>query len=305
MGPGPHLRHTLGVGEASGQRGVVNPCGKPCGRGCGTGRDPVENLPAGGHGAVEDTPGRPAYAALTSDNVPPRPVDRRISEVARRGGTRGVRRGTRRRPAPDRLPPRAGPRGHLQGQGVPGCGRRDPAAAGGAGGRGRRGRHAHRAARRRRQLGPGHRRGGAGGAARAAGPARDGARRTAHRTRPGAARPPPRRPALALGLVRRRFADRGDGLHRDRARPRLPRAHRPLAAAQGGPRPEPQPPRHPARRRRRDQRPPLRGDVHVAEGDRGRHPPRRLARPDRRDARRGWTCAWPASTRSSTWTSAR
>ena len=42
-----------------------------------------------------------------------------------------------------------------------------------------------------------------------------------------------RRPALAQRLVRRRLADRGDGLHRDRARPRLPRAHRPLAAAEG------------------------------------------------------------------------
>ena len=48
-----------------------------------------------------------------------------------------------------------------------------------------------------------------------------------------------RRPALPLRLVRRRLADRGDGVHRDRARPRVPRAHRPLAAAHGGPRPEP------------------------------------------------------------------
>ncbi len=34
-----------------------------------------------------------------------------------------------------------------------------------------------------------------------------------------------------LGLVRRRLADRGDGVHRDRARPRVPGAHRPLAPA--------------------------------------------------------------------------
>ena len=58
-----------------------------------------------------------------------------------------------------------------------------------------------------------------------------GARRPAHRGRPRAARPAPRRPALALGLVRRRLADRGDGVHRDRARPRVPGAHRPLAPA--------------------------------------------------------------------------
>ncbi len=40
---------------------------------------------------------------------------------------------------------------------------------------------------------------------------------------------------LALRLVRRRLADRGDGDDRDRARSRLPRAHRPLAATQGRP----------------------------------------------------------------------
>ena len=93
-----------------------------------------------------------------------------------------------------------------------------------------------------------------------------------------------RRPALALGLVGRRLADRGDGVHRDRARPRLPRAHRPLAAAHRRPRAERRAADPPARRRRRGQRPPG-WRLHAAEGDRGRHPRRRLARPGRRPAR--------------------
>ena len=78
---------------------------------------------------------------------------------------------------------------------------------------------------------------------------------------PGGQRAPgraARRPALPLRLVRRRLADRGDGVHRDRARPRLPRAHRPLAAAHGRPRPERRAAGPPARRRRRGQRAPRR-----------------------------------------------
>ena len=59
------------------------------------------------------------------------------------------------------------------------------------------------------------------------------ARRPAHRRRRRPARRAARRLPLALRLVRRRLADRGDGDDRHRARPRLPRAHRPLAAAQG------------------------------------------------------------------------
>ena len=101
--------------------------------------------------------------------------------------------------------------------------------------------------------------------------------------RPGAAGRAPWRPALPLGLVRRRLADRGDGVHRGRARPRLPRAHRPLAAAHRRPRPQRRTPRPPARRRRRGQRPPRRL-LHPAQGHRGRHPRRRRPRPDRRDA---------------------
>ena len=50
-------------------------------------------------------------------------------------------------------------------------------------------------------------------------------------SRRAAGRPPP-----PLRLVRRRAHDRGDGAPRDRARPRVPRAHRPLAAAQDRPR---------------------------------------------------------------------
>ena len=48
-----------------------------------------------------------------------------------------------------------------------------------------------------------------------------------------------RRPALALRLVRRRLADRGDGVHRDGAGTRVPRADRPLAPADRRQRPQP------------------------------------------------------------------
>ena len=138
--------------------------------------------------------------------------------------------------------------------------RRDPAAAGRRGGRARRGRHPHRPARASAPstaqviADAGPRR-----AARAAGHARGGARRAARpqggqELRARAAR----RPALALRLVRRRLADRGDGVHRDRARPRLPRAHRPLAAADRRQRAERRAADPPARRRRRGQRAPRR-----------------------------------------------
>ncbi len=93
-----------------------------------------------------------------------------------------------------------------------------------------------------------------------------------------------RRPALPLRLVRRRVADRGDGVHRDRARPRVPRAHRPLAAAHRGPRPEPGAADPAARGGGGRQRPPRRHRLHPAQGDRGRHPRRRRAGPDRRAA---------------------
>ena len=116
--------------------------------------------------------------------------------------------------------------------------------------------------------------------------AREGARRPADQGRPRAARPAPRRPALALGLVRRRLADRGDGVHRDRARPRVPGAHRPLAPAPRRQRAERRAAEQAARRRRRGQRAPRRGRrLHAAQGHRGRHPRRRQPRPDRGDAR--------------------
>ena len=149
-----------------------------------------------------------------------------------------------------------------------------------AGGRG----PPHRPARHRRQLRQGDRGGGARRGARAAGDAGGRARRAAGARRPGAAGRAAGRPALPLRLVRRRLADRGDGVHRGRARPRLPRAHRPLAAAHGRPRPQRRAARPPARRRRRGQRPPRRL-VPPAQGHRGRHPRRRRPRPDRGDAR--------------------
>ena len=102
--------------------------------------------------------------------------------------------------------------------------------------------------------------------------------------REGPPRGAARRPALPLGLVRRRLADRGDGLHRDGARPRVPRAHRPLAAPDRGQRAQPGPAHQAARGRRRGQPAPRRLRLHAAEGDRGRHPRRRWSRPDRGDA---------------------
>ncbi len=99
--------------------------------------------------------------------------------------------------------------------------------------------------------------------------------------------PPARRPALAQRLVRRGLADRGDGVHRDRAGPRLPGAHRPLSAAEGGQRALGGAADPPARRRRGRQRAPGPGGrprLPAAQGHRGRHPRRRRARPDRGDA---------------------
>ena len=130
-----------------------------------------------------------------------------------------------------------------------------------------RGRHAHRAARHRRQLGAGDRRRGARRGARAAGRARGAS--TPARWPPGGARAAgraARRPALPLRLVRRRLADRGDGVHRDRARPRVPRAHRPLAAADGRPRAQRRAADPAARRGRRGQRPPRRRGFTLLKG---------------------------------------
>ena len=203
----------------------------------------------------------------------------------RRVGRRGVPGGTGRGAAPDRVPARAGPRGHLQGQGLPRRRRR----------RSCRCRPRTSPARSRTAPSPTLPGVGASSAkviaqavrgrgARAARRAGARARRSADRRGSRAARRAARRPALALGLVRRRLADRGDGVHRDRARPRLPRAHRPLAAAHRRPRAERRAADPPARRRRRGQRPPGRRRLHAAQGDRGRHPRRRLARPGRRPA---------------------
>ena len=82
------------------------------------------------------------------------------------------------------------------------------------------------------------------------------ARRPAHQRWRRAARRAAWRPALALRLERRRLADRGDGDDGHRARSRLPRAHRPLAAAQGRPRVVGRAAAAPARRGRGGQRAP-------------------------------------------------
>ena len=107
---------------------------------------------------------------------------------------------------------------------------------------------------------------------RDAGAAREarGGLRAAGQGRRRGAREAQGRPPLPLRLVRRRVADRGDGLHRHRAGPRLPRAHRPLAAADRRQRAERRAADPPARRRRGDQRPPRRqttdGDFTLLKG---------------------------------------
>ena len=97
---------------------------------------------------------------------------------------------------------------------------------------------------------------------------------------PWRSRPPGRSPRAArrcgrplrgdlhspLRLVRRRLADRGDGVHRDRARPRLPRADRPLAPADGRQRALRRAADQAARRRRRGQRAPRRRRLPAAQG---------------------------------------
>ena len=137
------------------------------------------------------------------------------------------------RAAADRLPARARPRGDLPGARRSG-GRRPPCwppSPTRSAERARAG-HAARAARHRRQ----DRRGGRGGGGRARprlpGPS-SRRRGPAALAEGGAALRAALRGDLhtPLRLVRRRLAHRGDGGHRDRARPRVPRAHRPLAAA--------------------------------------------------------------------------
>ncbi len=195
-----------------------------------------------------------------------------------------VRAGSRRRTPPGRIPDGAGPRGDPARPGVPQRRGDAPPARRRRGGGPGRGRDAHRAGRDRTQHRGGDRGGGPGRGAGSAREARARVRRTAHRRREGPPRGAARRPAFPLGLVRRRLADRGDGLHRDGARPRLPRAHRPLAAPDRGQRAQPGPAHQAARGRRRGQPAPRRLGLHAAEGDRGRHPRRRRPRPDRGDA---------------------
>ena len=178
-----------------------------------------------------------------------------------------------------------GPRGDPAGGGVPQGGRGDPAARPrrrrGPG----RGGDPDRPARHRTQHRHRDRRGGARRGARTPGPPGEAVRRPARARRSRGPRRAARRLPLPLRLVRRRLADRGDGDDRHGAGARLPRAHRPLAAAAGGQR---------AQRGAAGPRSSsvveavnahLGGRVHPAQGDRGRHPRRRRARPDRRDAR--------------------
>ena len=152
--------------------------------------------------------------------------------------------------------------------------------------RGRAG-HAARAARHRRHHRPGRHRGARRRRPELPRAARGRRGRDRRRTRgPGdevrslAAR----RPAHALGLVRRRVAGRAHGPHRGRARPRVPRDDRPLAAAHDRARPEPRP----AARAARPGRPAERGARAVAHParHRGRHPRGRHPRPGGRAARR-------------------
>ena len=179
------------------------------------------------------------------------------------------------RVAPHRFPAGAAAGRQLPHQGLP---RRRGRAAGAAAGRGAgagAGRHAARPPRRGGQ--DGRHRGGVRGRRGAGVPHRAGAdRRAARRRRRGAPRRAARRPALALGLVRRRLADRGDGDDRDGARPRVPRADRPLAAADRGQRADRGPAAPAARRGRRGQRAPgRRRRVPAAARHRGGHPRRR------------------------------
>ena len=145
--------------------------------------------------------------------------------------------------------------------------------------------HPARAARHRRLHRRRDRGSRRGARARPAGQARARGRRPPGRRGYDGARGAAGRPALPQRLVRRRLPDRGDGVHRDRARSRLPRAHRPLAAPEGRQRALGRPAHPAARRGRGGQRAPRVGWFPAAQGDRGRHPRRRLAGPDRRDAR--------------------
>ena len=194
-----------------------------------------------------------------------------------------------------------GPRGHLQGQGLP----RPPPTVilplpARRGRRAGRRRHAHRSCRASApSTGRGDRRRRARGACPSGSPKLEeehgGPLAERRRARSGRAA---RRPALPLRLVRRRLADRGDGVHRDRARPRLPRAHRPLAAAHRRPRAQRRAADPAARRRRRGQRRTSAARLHAAQGASRStsSTTARSTRPTRCSA--GSTCGWPACTPS-------
>ena len=179
----------------------------------------------------------------------------------------------------------------------PAAGRRGRAAGGGG--------DAARAGGRRRVHRRGDRGGGAGTDAAAAGEAGAGGRRTARarrRARPGGAA---WRPALPQRLVRRGLAHRGDGVHRDRARSRVPRAHRPLAPPDGGQRALGGTADPPARGGRGDQRATwVPGPSGCSRGSRSTSSTTaRSTRPRRCSV--GSTCAWPRCTPSWPWTPSR
>ncbi len=107
-----------------------------------------------------------------------------------------------------------------------------------------------------------------------------------------------------LGLVRRRLAHRGDGDDGDGARARLPRADRPLAAPEGGPRALRRAAGPPTRRGRRRQRAPRRRVPAVRRGSRSTSSTTAgSTRP--RGCWPGSTSAWRASTRAARWTPSR
>ena len=221
------------------------------------------------------------------------------------GHRRALPRRSRRGAAPDRLLDGAGPRGDPRIQAFRNAAAVDLAAAGRRGGRpGAAGTLTELAG-----IGPStanvitdavERRD-----ARTAREARGGVR-TAGQGRRRGARAAQGRPALPLRLVRRRLTDRGDGLHRHRAGARLPRAHRPLAPADGRARTQRRAADAPARRRRGDQRPPRRSrtgftllkGIEVDILDDGG-----LDQTDEMLA--GSTSGWPACTASCGWTPPR
>ncbi|CAA9256557.1 MAG: DNA-dependent DNA polymerase beta chain, partial [uncultured Blastococcus sp.] len=145
--------------------------------------------------------------------------------------------------------------------------------------------HAQGPQGRRPQDGRGRRRGAQGPGARVPDEARAGLRRAGAdgRRRRALPRGPQGRPAPALRLVRRRQPDPRDGRGSDRAGPRVPGPHRPLAQAHRGQRADAGAAGGAAGRRRRVER--GAGALPDPHRHRVRHQRRRQPRPDRGAAR--------------------